>query len=129
MVQADQRGSLSHAVALNDDKSERVPEPLQGLGQGRAAADEGPKLETEPAMDLAKMPPLAPSRKTLCLVDVDVQVSLQDFENAGHGDQDGNAFIVNRLYQIAGNEAGFEMDIGGQQPGNPDAHKLPKYVT
>ena len=47
MVERDEGGSFRHAVALDEDEADCIPEFFQRAGKRSAAADDGPELEAE----------------------------------------------------------------------------------
>ena len=63
MVQRYQRGGLRHAVALDQRKSQPVPEGFQVGWQRRSARDHRPELPSQRAVYAAKDPPPPPNRK------------------------------------------------------------------
>ena len=81
MVEGDQGGGFRHAVTLNDDQAECVPESLKRGRQRAAAGDERPELEAEGAMDIAEAPPFAYRVNAFCFCPQSGDV----FSQAGEG--------------------------------------------
>src|SRR5262249_51821344 len=63
MIEGDEGRGLRHAIALHEDKAERVPELPERPGERAAAGDERPELEAEGAMHVAIAPPAAERRR------------------------------------------------------------------
>src|ERR1051326_1863954 len=57
VIEADERSSLSQAIALNDRIAESIPEFFGLAIEGGSARDECPELPAEAATNLAKDPP------------------------------------------------------------------------
>src|SRR6266704_2395380 len=113
VVDADERRSLGHAIALNHGESEPLPEPLGVRIERCATRNKGPELPTEHVMNRAKRPPAAEkisagrrgnrflkSIQFSSRLEVALDLFPQRIESARHGDDDRDALAFHGLNDL-----------------------------
>ena len=142
MVDADEGGGFGQAVALDDSEAQALPEDF-GVGvEGGAAADEGPELPAQSAVEAAEAPPalvetLVPGGFDLLAEPVQaaggfgvaLDFMAQGFQQARHGDQGGNSFALEGAQDLGGVEALLEYHRAGQQRRDEQAQELAEDVA
>src|ERR1700731_4721101 len=121
MVEGDEGGGLGHAVALDEGEPDAVPEGFELGGQGGAAGDDGPELPTQGAMHLTEAPPALPDGKALGGFELGgesreagEQMGAEELEDAGNGDEHGDALAADEVGHARGLELIAEVQLGGE---------------
>ncbi len=140
VVEGNDCGGFSHAVALHQDKADRIPELFERSREGAAAGDQRPELEAEGAMNVAEAPPAQPGGNTGrgafgaggALGEAGqggFKVGLDQRVQPRHGGQHGDALAADGLNDAGSDQAAFEVKLGLIDGRNPEAHGLAEDVA
>ncbi len=140
VVERDEGGGFRHAVALDDDKTDRIPEFFQRGRQRSAAADNGPELESERRMNITKAPPAQRDGNPRCRAfGADgalgqagqgcFKMSFEQSDDTGNGGKYGDALAADGANEARRGQAALEVELGPIDGRNPEAHGLAKDVA
>src|ERR1017187_1689835 len=144
VVEGNDRCGFGHPVALNDQETHRTPKLFQGSLKRAAAADDGPELGTECALDIAEVPP-APCDCACCRNPAQqgrpfdcgsglspgtqnalrqagqcgFEVGLEQGYDPRHGGQNGDAFTPDGLNEPGRHQPAFKVELGLEDGWNP----------
>jgi len=136
VVQRNQRRGFRHSVALHKHEAQRVPELFQRAGQGSAAGDEHPELQSEGLVNTAEANPAPPrpnprgSSSPIGQARINAfKMRLEQRQHPGHGGQDGDPFPADGLNHPGCHRPVIEMQLGGKDGWHPEPHGLAKDVA
>ena len=142
VIHADERGGFGEAVALHGGVAEASPEFLGGSGERGASGNYGPEFPAEAAVNGAEAPPAAEEmfafgRFEIALKffesaagrEIALDLILERFDEARHGDEDGHALVVNRADYFGGVERVEKHGCAAQNLREENSEKLAKYVA
>jgi len=135
MVERDHGCGFGHAVTLNENEADGVPEFLYRWEQRAAAADDGPELEAEGAVYAAEAPPaqwewdagghdFGADGELGEAGDVGFKMSLEEGDDAGDGGKDGDSLAANGFDEARRGGTAFQMKLGAVDVGDPESQHL-----
>src|SRR5260370_25201253 len=129
MIEANERGVLGEAVALNDGITHGLEKVLGFIRKRRTTGDEGPKLPAKPAVDAAKHPGALEKFSALCVFkgalqplrfalafEFPLDSRMKKIKHARNSDERGGAFLLDGANDFGGVAGRFENDRGSPEP-------------
>src|SRR6266849_7970619 len=142
MIEANERGGLRHAVALNDGITHALEKVLGFIRKRRTTGDKGPKLPAKAAVDSAKHPgapekfsalrvfksAVQPLRFVLAF-EFPLDSRMKKIKHARNGDERGGAFLLDGANDFGGIAGRFENERGSEERWNEQGHELAEDVA
>ena len=130
------RQRFGHAVALDEGEAEGVLEAFELGRDRRTAGDDGPEAEDKGAVDGAEAPPADAEGEGFGLLELRgegrealEEVGAEEVEDAGDGDEDLDAVKGDEVEESGEVEVVGEVEFGGEQGGDPEAHEVAEDVA